>query len=51
VSDKVHHVSRGRIRIGGSIEDLATSPRGADPTSHMMDGTEDIDDGVELEER
>jgi chloride channel 3/4/5 len=52
VSDKVHHVSRGRIRIGGSVEDLASSPpRGAGLTSHMMDGTEDIDDGVELEDR
>ncbi len=52
VSDKVHHISRGRIRISGSHEDLVSSPpRGAGPTSYMMDGTEDLDDGVELEDR
>ena len=52
VSDQVNHVSRGRIRINGSHEDLVTSPpRGAGPTSYMMDGTEDVDDGVELEDR
>jgi chloride channel 3/4/5 len=54
VSDRVHNVSRGRIRIGGSQEDTARSPpRGSEgPTSYMMDGTEEeVDDGVELEER
>lgn len=54
VSDQVHHVSRGRIRIGGSTDNLpASPPRGhTGPTTYMMDGTEDdVDDGVELEDR
>jgi chloride channel 3/4/5 len=55
VSDQVNHVSRGRIRIGGSQEDLTRPPtRGNTGTApYMMDGTEDdgIDDGVELEDR
>lgn len=54
VSDKVNHASRGRIRIGGdSQEALRSPPRGhIGPTSYMMEGTEDdIDDGVELEDR
>jgi chloride channel 3/4/5 len=54
VSDRVHNVSRGRIRIGGSQEDTVRSlPRGSEgPTPYMMDGTEEeVDDGVELEER
>ena len=54
VSDRVHNVSRGRIRIGGSQQDTVRSPpRGSEgPTSYMMDGTEEeVDDGVELEER
>jgi chloride channel 3/4/5 len=53
LSDQVDHVSRGRIRIGRGQEDLVGSPpRGAAPTSYMMDGTEeDVDDGVELEDR
>jgi chloride channel 3/4/5 len=54
VSDRVHNVSRGRIRIGGSQEDIVRSPprRSEGPTSYMMDGTEEeLDDGVELEER
>lgn len=54
VSDKVNHVSRGRIHIGGnSQEALRSPPRGhTGPTSYMMDGTEDdVDDGVELEDR
>jgi chloride channel 3/4/5 len=55
VSDQVHHVSRGRIRIGtGSQEDLTGSPprERSGPSPHMMDGTEDdVDDGVELEDR
>ncbi|CAL3962820.1 unnamed protein product [Diplocarpon coronariae] len=55
VSDQVHHVSRGRIRIGGSV-DVARSPaRGpTGPTSFMMEGTEDdvdVDRGVELVDR
>ncbi|KAI9053062.1 hypothetical protein LZ554_003331 [Drepanopeziza brunnea f. sp. 'monogermtubi'] len=51
VSDQVNYVSRGRIRIGGSV-DLARSPPSG--PSYMMDGTEedrDIDEGVELEDR
>jgi chloride channel 3/4/5 len=53
ISDKVHKVSRGRIRISGSQEEVVGSPpRGAGLTSYVMDRTEeDIDDGVELEDR
>ena len=55
ISDRVHHVSRGRIRLGGSQEDSGRSPvnrMGSGPSSHMMDGTEDVvDEGVELEDR
>lgn len=54
VSDRVHHASRGKIRIGGNQEEpLRSPPRGhTGPTSYMMDGTEDDeDDGVELEDR
>ncbi len=53
ISDQVNHVSGGRIRIGGGQEDLVRSPpRGAGPTSYVMDGTEEgVDDGVELEDR
>lgn len=46
VSDKVANLSRGRIRIGGRGERLPLSPREV-----MLDGTEDVDDGVELEDR
>lgn len=54
VSDKVHHVTRGRIRIGSPTQDdlghLASNRSG--PSDIMMDGTEDvIDDAVELEDR
>lgn len=57
VSDQVHHVSGGRIRLGGgSQEDLRSPPAGRannnTPSNQMMDGTEDIlDDGLELEDR
>ncbi|KAL2070715.1 hypothetical protein VTL71DRAFT_13741 [Oculimacula yallundae] len=55
LSERVHHVSRGRIRIGGSV-DLARSPQRGQtgPSTYMMDGTEDdvdVDQGVELEDR
>jgi chloride channel 3/4/5 len=43
-SEKVSRITMGRIRIGG--ERLPSSPR-----EIMMDGTEDIDDGLELEDR
>jgi chloride channel 3/4/5 len=54
VSDQVHHVSRGRIRIGSPLqEDLRRSYPGRMASSNIiMDGTEDaVDDGVELENR
>ncbi|KAH7355011.1 chloride channel [Rhexocercosporidium sp. MPI-PUGE-AT-0058] len=55
LADQVHHVSRGRIRIGGSVDLARSPPRGhTAPTSYMMDGTEDdvdVDQGVELEDR
>jgi chloride channel 3/4/5 len=54
VSDKVHHVSRGRIRIGNPTQDdLGRSQSNrTGPSDIMMDGTEDVlDDGVELEDR
>lgn len=54
MSDKVHHVSRGRIRLGSPTgEDLSRSvPYHTGPSEIIMDGTEDaLDDGVELEDR
>jgi chloride channel 3/4/5 len=54
VSGRLHHVSQGRIRIGGSQEEYLRSPQRPSnaPSSHMMDGTEDgEDDGVELEDQ
>ncbi|KAH7411053.1 chloride channel [Cadophora sp. MPI-SDFR-AT-0126] len=55
LSDQVHHVSRGKIRLGGSVDLARSPPHGhTGPTSYMMDGTEDdvdVDQGVELEER
>jgi chloride channel 3/4/5 len=57
VSDQVHHVSRGKIRLGSGSpqEELTSPPRGTGPSFAMMDGTEDdvMDDGdgVELEDR
>lgn len=51
VSDRVHHVSRGRIRIGTPIEGNRSPLGRTVPSGDMMDGTEDvIDDGVELED-
>lgn len=49
VSDQVLHVSGGRIRIGG--EYTGRTQEIITPSEQMMDGTEDIDDGVELEDR
>lgn len=49
VSDQVSHVSRGRIRLGGP--DTHRPPVSTNPRDQMLDGTEDIDDGVELEDR
>jgi chloride channel 3/4/5 len=54
VSDKVHHVSRGRIRIGSPTQDGLgrSSANRYRPSDDMMDGTEDVvDDGVELDDR
>jgi len=52
VSDRVHHVSRGRIRIGTPIEGNRSPLGRTVPSGDMMDGTEDvIDDEVELEDR
>lgn len=55
VSDKIHRVSMGKIRLGGSQEELSRSAGGGGAGSgeYMMDGTEDEidDDGVELEDR
>ncbi|TVY25478.1 putative chloride channel protein [Lachnellula hyalina] len=62
ISEQLHIVSRGKIRIGsGSAQEELRSPvrghgngSGSGPTSYMMDGTETdgvIDDGVELEDR
>ena len=54
LSDKVHHVSRGRIQLGSPTRERAgCNPPNLDgPSDLMMDGTEDVlDDGVELEDR
>jgi chloride channel 3/4/5 len=55
VSDQVNHVSRGKIRLGNSQNELRSSPRAAGGAFAVMDGTEEdvIDDGhgVELEDR
>jgi len=54
VSERVSDVSRGRIMLGGHRErDILRPPRGqTEPTNYVMDGTEeDVDDGVELEDR
>ncbi|PBP18334.1 voltage gated chloride channel [Diplocarpon rosae] len=57
LSDQVHRMSRGRIRIRGS-EERARSPAGGhtptSPTSYLLEGTEDevdVDEGLELEDR
>lgn len=44
VSDQIVNVSRGRIRIGGEMPPQS-------PREIMLDGTEDVDDGLELEDR
>jgi chloride channel 3/4/5 len=49
VSDQVLHISRGRIRIGG--DHTGRPPPNITPSEQMLDGTEDVDDGVELEDR
>jgi chloride channel 3/4/5 len=47
VSDQVLHLSRGRIR-----GDHTSRPRpNITPSEQILDGTEDADDGVELEDR
>ncbi|CAG8970803.1 hypothetical protein HYALB_00001590 [Hymenoscyphus albidus] len=54
VSDRVNRASKGKIRIGRNQEEaLRSPPRGrTDPTTYMMEGTEDDDDdGVELADR
>lgn len=55
VSDQVHRVSRGRIRIGSPVQDSTErsfSNRNNGSSNDMMAGDEDIlDDGVELEDR
>jgi chloride channel 3/4/5 len=55
VSDKVHHVSRGKIRLGSTSPESRSSPRGLSSSFAVMDGTEedaiDDGDGVELEDR
>jgi chloride channel 3/4/5 len=49
VSDQVLHVSGGRIRIG--VNNTGRPPPNTTPSEQMLDGTEDVDDGVELEDR
>lgn len=49
VSDLFLHVSRGRIHIGGDYQ--SRPPPNVVPSEQMSDGTEDVDDGVELEDR
>lgn len=49
VSDQVLHVSQGRIHLRG--DHTGRPPSGITPSEQIMDGTEDIDDGVELEDR
>jgi chloride channel 3/4/5 len=49
VSDQVLHVSGGRIHIGGAYR--SRPPPTVTPSEPMLDGTEDVDDGVELEDR
>ena len=56
VSDQVHYVSRGKIRLGNeSQEELRSPSSGTGPGFAVMDGTEedvlDDGDGVELEDR
>lgn len=48
LSDRVHEVSRGRIRLGSPIDARGNHPLRGD---EILDGTEDLDDGVELEDR
>lgn len=52
VSDQVSHVSRGKIRLGGDRNGrpLPSHPL-SNPADQMMDGTEDLPDEVELEDR
>ncbi len=53
VSDKVMHVSGGRIRLSGSFEEPRTLQRPGGTGEQILDGTEDMDDdaAVELENR
>ena len=55
VSDQVHRVSSGKIRLVSSQDDLRSSPRATGVALAVMDGTEedviDDGDGVELEDR
>jgi len=52
VSDRVTHVSRGRIRLSGEYRERPSSNRTDTNSSHqMMDGTEEIPEEVELEDR
>jgi chloride channel 3/4/5 len=48
ISDQILHISRGRIRLGA---DNGRSQAPLNPPEQMLDGTEDIDDAVELEVR
>jgi len=49
VSDQVLHISGGRIHIGSNS--TGRPPPNTTPSEQMLDGTEDVDDGVELEDR
>lgn len=48
VSDQVHHASRGKIRLGGSLELASAPPRGI---LEGMGDAVDLAHGVELEDR
>ncbi|KAI9741529.1 MAG: glycerol ethanol, ferric requiring protein [Claussenomyces sp. TS43310] len=52
VTGLVTHLSKGRIRIGGDASNQHPSSRTVgDPRDTMLDGTEDGNDSVELEDR
>lgn len=51
VSDQVTHVSRGKIRLGSGIDRSPNSTPATNLRDHMMDGTEELADEVELENR
>jgi chloride channel 3/4/5 len=50
ISGQLDKVSGGRIRLGNG-PGVAPDSRTPDPRDTMLDGTEDVEDNVELEDR